>query len=99
MKDPNSRYRGVKTGQTPNAGSCLCAQYVDKDKGYNLITVVIGTQSNKHRNVETTKLINWCISTVFLKNIKKPKIKQSLKRNSDFEGKRSSKTIDNKKFL
>jgi len=25
LKDPKNRYKGVKTGQTPNAGSCLCS--------------------------------------------------------------------------
>jgi D-alanyl-D-alanine carboxypeptidase len=65
LNDPNGRYKGVKTGQTPNAGSCLCSRYIDTKLGYDLIAVVIGTQSNKHRNIETTKLINWCISTKF----------------------------------
>jgi D-alanyl-D-alanine carboxypeptidase len=74
LKDPKKRFQGVKTGQTPNAGSCLCSLYVDQKMGYRLMCVVIGTQSNKHRNHETTRLINWCISTKFLKNTKPNKI-------------------------
>lgn len=71
LKDPNNRYKGVKTGQTPNAGSCLCSQYVDEKLGVKFMCVVIGTMSNKHRNTETTRLINWWISTQVMKN-KKP---------------------------
>ena len=70
LQDPNKHYRGVKTGHTPNAGSCLCSLYVDEKKGYKFIIVVIGTQTNRHRFVETTKIVNWCISHVYMKNTK-----------------------------
>lgn len=62
LNDPNGRYKGVKTGHTPNAGSCLCTLYEDLKKGHRFICVVIGTNSNKHRFQETAKLINWCIA-------------------------------------
>ena len=62
LKDPNKRYRGIKTGQTPNAGSCLASQFVDESQNLNLLCVVIGTQSNMHRNIETTKLVNWHVA-------------------------------------
>lgn len=42
LKDPNGRYRGVKTGQTPNAGACLCSQYVDESRKINLLCIVVG---------------------------------------------------------
>lgn len=61
LNDPKGRYRGVKTGQTPTAGSCLCTLYVDESTGHRFLCVVIGTNTNKHRFQETTKLINWCI--------------------------------------
>jgi len=53
LGDPRGHYRGVKTGNTPNAGSCLCTLYHDEKKGHKFICVVIGTSSNKHRFVET----------------------------------------------
>ena len=62
LKDTQGRYRGIKTGHTPNAGSCLCTHYVDEKKGYNFLCVVIGTQSNKHRFQETSRLVNWVIA-------------------------------------
>lgn len=49
LKDPSRRFLGVKTGQTPNAGSCLCTLYDDPKKGYKFILTLIGSQSNKHR--------------------------------------------------
>ena len=61
LNDPAGRYKGVKTGQTPNAGSCLSTLYEDVKKGHRFIIVVIGTNTNKHRFQETTKLVNWCI--------------------------------------
>ena len=42
LKDQFGRYRGIKTGQTPNAGSCLATHYVDEKKGYSYLCVVIG---------------------------------------------------------
>lgn len=70
LKDPAGRYHGVKTGQTPNAGSCLCTLYEDQKKGYKFILVLIGSHSNKHRFVESSKIINWCISHIYMKNSK-----------------------------
>lgn len=70
LKDPAGRYHGVKTGHTPNAGSCLCSLYVDEKKGYKFIIVLIGTHTNKHRFQETSRIINWCISHVYMKNSK-----------------------------
>ena len=49
LRDPKGRYRGVKTGQTPNAGSCLCTLYVDEPSGKKYICVIIGSNSNRHR--------------------------------------------------
>jgi len=33
LNDPYGRYKGVKTGHTPNAGSCLCTLYEDTNLG------------------------------------------------------------------
>lgn len=79
LKDPSGRYQGVKTGHTPNAGSCLCSLYVDPKKGYKFLICLIGCNTNKHRFQETTKLINWCISHLYMKNSKPFMDKKAIK--------------------
>lgn len=49
---------GLKTGHTKAAGYCLAASAV-RPNGMRLITVVMGTPSDKIRNSATQALLNW----------------------------------------
>ena len=48
---------GIKTGYTQRAGSCLVATALQKD--FRLISVILGANSEKQRELETVKLLNW----------------------------------------
>ena len=95
MKDPAGRYQGVKTGHTPNAGSCLCSLYIDIKKGYKFLICLIGCNSNKHRFQETCKLINWCISHLYMKN-SKPFLEKSKFKNIHIANKEAPKNDKDK---
>ena len=51
---------GIKTGYTQRAGSCLVATALQKD--LRLISVILGAKSEKSREQETRKLLDWGFS-------------------------------------
>ena len=53
-------FNGVKTGWTPNAGSCHAASY-EKD-GLHLIIILIDCKDKKVRFVEAPKLTLWAVN-------------------------------------
>ena len=48
---------GLKTGYTLRAGSCLVA--TAKRRDMRLISVILGAKSERHRDNETKRLLNW----------------------------------------
>jgi D-alanyl-D-alanine carboxypeptidase len=54
---------GGKTGYTDAAGYCFVGGFVDKT-GQELISVVLGTESDKARFSETKNLINWVFENI-----------------------------------
>ena len=51
---------GIKTGYTQRAGSCLVATALRKD--FRLVSVILGAKSEKTREKETRKLLDWGFS-------------------------------------
>jgi len=51
---------GIKTGYTQRAGSCLVATALQKD--FRLISIILGATSEKQREQETVKLLDWGFS-------------------------------------
>lgn len=54
----NSAVDGIKTGYTESAGYCLVASAVDSNN-MRLISIVMGTKSDKARTEEANKLLSW----------------------------------------
>lgn len=55
----NPGFRGVKTGYTATAGSCLCTHYVNEQKGVNILITLLCSKTNDYRFTETAKLAYW----------------------------------------
>jgi len=55
---PNLKIIGGKTGHTDLAGYCFAAEFTDS-KQHNIISVVLGTASDKERFNQTNKLVTW----------------------------------------
>ena len=55
----NPHVRGMKTGSTVNAGTCLLTSYNDGD--FDLIVFVAGCTTDESRYVQTATLITWAI--------------------------------------
>mmetsp|Transcript_30248 Transcript_30248/g.53531 ORF Transcript_30248/g.53531 Transcript_30248/m.53531 type:complete len:301 (-) Transcript_30248:77-979(-) len=55
-------FTGLKTGNTPNAGPCLCASY--KRDGIHLIVVLLQCRSVEHRWTEAKRLLSWASASV-----------------------------------
>lgn len=55
-------YRGVKTGTTRSAGSCLVTYGVHQEQ--HLIVVVLGARGNEGRYTDTRNLFRWAIQTL-----------------------------------
>ena len=55
----NKGFIGVKTGYTPTAGSCLATNYINEEKGINLIIIILCAKTNEHRFTESAKLCYW----------------------------------------
>lgn len=55
-------YRGVKTGTTRTAGSCLVSYGVHQDR--HLIMVILGARGNQGRYTDTRNLFRWAIQTL-----------------------------------
>ena len=51
---------GVKTGQTPKAGNCLCARFINSK--FPLIITVLACKSKNARWVEVPRLADWVYS-------------------------------------
>ena len=64
---------GLKTGHTDNAGYCLAA--TAKKDGMRLIAIVLGEDTAKVRNEETTKLLDYGFNT---KKVQKVKTKEEV---------------------
>ena len=60
---------GLKTGHTDNAGYCLAA--TAKRNGMRLIAIVLGENTAKIRNSETTGLLDYGFNNKKVQNIKK----------------------------
>ncbi|MEI7451991.1 MAG: serine hydrolase [Candidatus Falkowbacteria bacterium] len=58
---PQVKIIGGKTGHTDLAGYCFAAAFTD-DNNHNIISVVLGTASDKERFAQTNRLINWIYS-------------------------------------
>ena len=55
---PRVRIIGGKTGHTDLAGYCLVSGFKDSNN-HEVISVVLGTESDKERFNQTNKLVNW----------------------------------------
>jgi len=55
---PDVKIIGGKTGHTDLAGYCLVSAFTDNNN-HNIISVVLGTDSEKERFNQTNKLVNW----------------------------------------
>ena len=67
--NPKSKYyneniKGIKTGKTSQAGDCLIT-YIAKD-GLDIITVILGAETDKSRFSETNKMIEYTFNNYTL---------------------------------
>lgn len=76
-----SAFQGVKTGNTPWAGPCLCANY--RDDGFDLIVVVLNCKTPEARFSEVPKLCRWAVNKIMRvrRTNLRPAVKKRLLRN------------------
>lgn len=52
---------GLKTGYTARAGGCLASIFNSEISGSSLLVIVLGCNTQEHRFIDTTRLVEWAI--------------------------------------
>ena len=71
-----STFFGVKTGNTPLAGPCLCVNY--RDQGFDFIIVVLNCKTPEARFVEIPKLCVWAVNKIL--RVRRTNLRPGLKK-------------------